>query len=567
MRFIPDSIRPLFPEEDALSTVYIPIHRILYQNALCDDAKILLGSHPIQGYANPTVKRPDCLLRPGAALVLDFGAELCGGLKLSLGRFCCDDKQKDKCRLRFRFGESANEVMAELHEKNTTNDHSLRDFIEPLGGMSVPLVGRTGFRFVRIDNADESASIALDAVYAAATFRDIEYRGKFRSNDTELNRIFDTAAYTLHLCMQEYLWDGIKRDRAVWIGDMYPEIAAMCCVFGENEVAKKSLDFARDLTAPDGYVNGIYSYSLWWIWVLHRLYMQDGDLSYLEEQKDFLIRLVHQYAADIDRNGVLCPDKKWALFDWPSNFDPILSLSGVHTLLILAYEKAAFLLRELSDEKEAVFCEEIARKMRACPIPDYDYKQISAVHVLAGLRDAKKENDRLLSKNGDHGISTFLGMFTYAARTLADDTAGALSNVRGVYGGMLNLGATSFWEDFDPSWCKGAGRIDEFTPKGLEDIHGDRGALCYVGFRHSLCHGWSAGVCAYLAEYVLGVKIVKPGCREIVLAPSLGDLSELSGTYPTPHGAIEIHCRKTADGKVQTEFCAPVGVNVTVKEA
>ena len=183
------------------------------------------------------------------------------------------------------------------------------------------------------------------------------------------------------------------------------------------------------------------------------------------------------------------------------------------------------------------------------------------------MRDAKAENERVLSKNGDHGISTFLGMFTYAARTLADDTAGALSNVRGVYGGMLKVGATSFWEDFDPAWCENAGRIDEFTPEGLEDIHGDRGAFCYVGFRHSLCHGWSAGVCAYLSEYVLGVKITKPGCREIMLAPSLGDLTEVSGVYPTPHGDLEIHCKKTADGKVHTTYRAPEGVKVTLAEA
>lgn len=566
MRFMPEPLRRFSPETDVLSTVCLPIHRILFQNELCDDASVLLGSHPIQGYANATVKRPDCLLRPGAALVLDFGVELCGGVKLSLGRFLCDEKSRDKCRLRFRFGESASEVMAELYEKNATNDHSLRDFVEPLGGMSAPLIGRTGFRFLRIDNADESASIALDGVCAAATFRDIEYRGKFISNDEELNRIFDTAAYTLHLCMQEYLWDGIKRDRIVWIGDMYPEISAMCCVFGENEAAEKSLDFARDLTAPDGYINGIYSYSLWWIRVLNRLYMQNGNVSYLKEQKDFLIRLVHQYAADIDENGVLTPNG-WAMFDWPSNSDPSLPLSGVHTLLLLAYEEAAFLLRELSDEKEAVFCDEIARRLRACPVPDHDYKQIAAIHVLAGLRDAKAENERVLSKNGDHGISTFLGMFTYAARTLADDTAGALSNVRGVYGGMLKVGATSFWEDFDPAWCENAGRIDEFTPEGLEDIHGDRGAFCYVGFRHSLCHGWSAGVCAYLSEYVLGVKITKPGCREITLAPSLGDLTEVSGVYPTPHGDLEIHCTKAADGKVHTTYRAPEGVKVTLAEA
>ena len=35
-------------------------------------------------------------------------------------------------------------------------------------------------------------------------------------------------------------------------------------------------------------------------------------------------------------------------------------------------------------------------------------------------------------------------------------------------------------------------------------MHGDNGAHCYSGFRHSLCHGWSAGPVPFLAEAVLG---------------------------------------------------------------
>ena len=69
-----------------------------------------------------------------------------------------------------------------------------------------------------------------------------------------------------------------------------------------------------------------------------------------------------------------------------------------------------------------------------------------------------------------------------------------------LYGAMLDKGATTFWEDFDLAWVEGSGRIDEFPQNGEKDIHGDYGAYCYVGFRHSLCHGWSAGVIAFMKE-------------------------------------------------------------------
>ena len=48
--------------------------------------------------------------------------------------------------------------------------------------------------------------------------------GYITTGDTELNKIIDTAAYTLKLCFRNgYIWDGIKRDRLVWSGDLNQE--------------------------------------------------------------------------------------------------------------------------------------------------------------------------------------------------------------------------------------------------------------------------------------------------------------------------------------------------------
>ena len=45
-----------------------------------------------------------------------------------------------------------------------------------------------------------------------------------------------------------------------------------------------------------------------------------------------------------------------------------------------------------------------------------------------------------------------------------------------------------------------AEKIDVFPVKGKVDIHGDFGAFCYKGYRHSLCHGWSSGVIKFIEE-------------------------------------------------------------------
>lgn len=58
------------------------------------------------------------------------------------------------------------------------------------------------------------------------------------------------------------------------------------------------------------------------------------------------------------------------------------------------------------------------------------------------------------------------------------------------------------------------------TSTGREkDIHGDCGAYCYVGFRHSLCHGWASGPTSWLSRHILGVEVIEPGCRQVRITP------------------------------------------------
>ena len=91
-------------------------------------------------------------------------------------------------------------------------------FVVSLPWLGVQEIGNSGFRFVRIDVLGDSTELQLKEVRAISTFRDIPYLGSFRCNDERLNRIWKTGAYTVHLNMQEYLWDGVKRDRLVWVG-------------------------------------------------------------------------------------------------------------------------------------------------------------------------------------------------------------------------------------------------------------------------------------------------------------------------------------------------------------
>jgi len=165
--------------------------------------------------------------------------------------------------------------------------------------------------------------------------------------------------------------------------------------------------------------------------------------------------------------------------------------------------------------------------------------------ALSGIAEPTKVFNEIISKNGSAGLSTFLGYFTLNAARMAGRHEFALDLIRNYWGAMLSLGATTFWEDFDVSWMENSAPITEPVPEGIRDIHGDFGAYCYTGLRHSLCHGWASGPAPYLAANVLGITPLKAGCKAVRFEPHLTGLEWASGKYPTPYGDIEVEVTKT----------------------
>jgi len=495
---------------------------------------------------------------PTASLILDFGSEIQGGIE-----FVTTNNNKNPVgTVRIYFGESVSEAMnGEPGKGGATNDHAMRVFNLQLPWFGRISAGNTGFRFVRIDLLDPNTKVELKEISAVFSYRDIPYLGSFECNDEKLNKIWITGAYTVHLNMQEYVWDGIKRDRLVWLGDMHPEVMTILSVFGNNPVVPKSLDLAKNTTPLPAYMNGISSYSIWWIIIQHDWYMYQGDLGYLKEQRDYLLGLLRLLSTKIDDSGKEVLDGSRFL-DWPSNSNPQAIHAGLQSLLLMAFEKGKVLCEIINEKEGASICLNAIEKLKRY-VPDMaGSKQAAALLALSGLIPAGKANSEILSKDGVHKMSTFYGYYMLKARAMAGDYQGALDNIREYWGAMLDMGATTFWEDFDIDWTKNAARIDELVPEGKIDIHSAYGNYCYVGFRHSLCHGWASGPTAWLSQYVLGVKVLEPGCKKIKIEPHLGDLQWVKGTFPTPFGVLKIEHKKDANGKVVITYTAPKGVKV-----
>ena len=108
-----------------------------------------------------------------------------------------------------------------------------------------------------------------------------------------------------------------------------------------------------------------------------------------------------------------------------------------------------------------------------------------------------------------------------------------LQEIKAYWGGMLRLGAVTFWEEYDPS-------------KPLEqqyEMYGDP-------FGKSLCHAWAASPIYLLARYFVGLRPLTPGGETFEADVQAQFFRKLDCTFPMGQKQVHI-CLQ--DGKVSVE--------------
>lgn len=550
---------------------YVFPEKIVYTSGNIENPESLLKEKTLQ----IGLFEYDCATVKGkSSIILDFGKELSGGARILT-------KLADSGNLvRLRFGESVGETCAEIGEKNATNDHSVRDMNVNLVRFSDMTFGQTGFRFLRIDFS-EDAAFEIKSIVAADDSIERKETGEFVSDDPRMNEIWQTAAYTLKLCLKNgYVWDGIKRDRLVWIGDIYPETKTSFCLYPDVPEIKNSLIFCRDQTAEGVWMNGIPNYSAWWIYNLYEYYMRTSDEEFVKENLGFVKRIVKDFAPFVGEDGTT--NLPFDFIDWGSHYvekedfvdfdeDSLKDshdidkkydeLAGTNYLLRIVMDKAAYLLDKFGEDSS--LAKEIENRLKRKTHKVRRYKQIAALAVLAG--EETQENLDVMLNGGAEGLTTFLNYFIFKAMAKMNKFDEAEAMIREYYGKMLDLGATTFWEDFDVEWFENANRIDEMPQSGKTDPHGDKGRFCYTGYRHSFCHGWASGVLAYMTEYIAGIRPVDGKPDEYEFAPHLGSLNFIKAVYPTLKGNIVAEIKKAPDGSYIKNLTAPNGIKVTIR--
>ena len=469
--------------------------------------------------------------------LIDFGKETFGFIKIH--------GLKGKGSLVIYYGESKEEALSEdgavTLEKLTVNDTVAATHTISLS---------KAFRYVNIVT---DGTIHFDDVSMLCEYTNIPDRGSFSCSDDEINKIYDVAKYTLHLSTREFFVDGIKRDRWVWSGDAYQSYLMNYYLMNDNGTVTRTMYALRGKDPVTGHINTIMDYTFYWFLGIYDYYLYSGDKIFIQQNYDRMKSLMDYVLGRRNKNGLLegLPGD-WIFIDWAAglskkgevSFEQLLFARSLETMALCADivndKQGASQYKSLAaDLKKKLFSIYWNQQKQALVHSRVDGKQTDNItrysNMFAIFFDYFNEQQKqavkksvLLNNNIQKITTPYMRFYELEALCAMGEQNYVLKEMKDYWGGMLKLGATSFWEEYDP------------TKKGVEHY-----AMYGREFGKSLCHAWGASPIYLLGKYYLGVKPTSAGYNTYVVEPNLGELQWMQGKVPTPDGDIELRVSTT----------------------
>ena len=470
--------------------------------------------------------------RKSHSMFVDFGKETFGYIKLN--------GLKGKGRVSLYFGESPEEAMdtarCELADKIDI-DQNVGDFT---------FSGSRAFRYVTVYYDD---NVSINDVSMLYEYSPVKQRGSFKCSDEEVNKIWDVSASTLHLNTREFFIDGIKRDRWVWSGDAYQSYLMNYYLFFDSPTVTHTLLALRGKDPVTSHINTIMDYTFYWFLGINDYYQYTGDKTFIEQNYPRMQSMMDYCLSRRDKDGFMQGlTGDWVFIDWADGLSKQGEVSFEQILFCRSLETMAQCAKLAHDDAGAEKYAAIAADLRT---KIFNYYWNEQKHALVHSRidgkptdnvtryanmfsiffnyldDAKKQDVKkyVLLNNDVPKITTpYMRFYELESLCAMGEQSYVLKQMKDYWGGMLKLGATTFWEEYNPT---------------------DTGANIYAMYGRpygkSLCHAWGASPIYLLGKYYLGVKPTSPGYKDYMIEPNLGGLQWMQGSVPTPNGDIKVY--------------------------
>ncbi len=375
---------------------------------------------------------------------------------------------------------------------------------------------RYACRYIKITVERTTRPIRLfDFSFCASTSADVTVLKSANTEDALLNKIELVATNTLKECMQTFFEDGPKRDRRLWIGDLRLEALTNYYTFNNLEIVKRCLYlFAAGKCNELGFLPSfvyetpyyhpgathIEDYALLYVVSVCDYFEHTGDRDVVKDLLEICKSQLECFKATLDKNLIATRQDGWFTFiDWCPGLECMTALQGVY---LYTLDRFGELLKAIGDEEYEKYYTLISEVRSASKKHLYDESkkvfvnlldncQLS-VHsqvwmILGGVITGEEAKKLLLScldnKDFKQPVTPYMRHYVIEAMLKLGMKGEAVQYLKKFWGGMVELGADTFWEAYIPDDL-------DFSP------YNDR-------MINSLCHAWSCTPSYFIRKYGL----------------------------------------------------------------
>lgn len=449
-------------------------------------------------------------------LILDFGDHRVGSFEIDIDQ--TGSPMDAPLYLRIKFAEVPAELAAESSDYDGWLSRSwIQEEFVHLDRLpaKLSLPRRYSFRYVElkiIDTSPKWQAVFSNPVVTTETSADASSFKPLCLKDEKLQQIYNVGIKTLADCMQDVFEDGPKRDRRLWLGDLRLQALADYASFDNTALVKRCLYLFAGMTTKEGKISAnvfvspnnipddtfLFEYSLFFISVLYDLHQAHPDIALVKELYPTAKKQMDLSLQMFDKNGRLMPDENYPVFvDWSNEFNKdtagqaemiyvmkqFISLSeAVGDPDLESYRQKLALITGYAKDK-------LYRKDRLLFVTGEEEFNIASQvwMVLAGVMSPEENREIMQTAVRElfpvTGIATPY-MYHHIVEALFE--AGlkeeAVSLMKNYWGKMIDLGADTFWEAFDPD-------MPDYSPYGSPIVN-------------SYCHAWSCTPVYLIKKYL-----------------------------------------------------------------
>jgi hypothetical protein len=431
-----------------------------------------------------------------------------------------------------------------------------------------PLWFRT-YRYLELKVETRDEPLVVHDLYGQFTAYPFEQKASFRSNDPELDKIWEISWRTARLCAGETYFDCPYYEQLQYVGDTRIQALISLCVAGDDRLMRKAIEFLDHSRIPEGLTCSRYPsrqrqvippFSLYWVCMIHDYWMHREDPAFVRSFLPGIQSVLGWYESHLLDCGMLGELPQWSFVDWASfkrnkggrpNVDAqgrssILTLQYVYTLQRAAdlaesmgQQSLAKQYRQIADRSaQAVMdlCWDSSRQLLA-DTPDKKYFSQHA-NVLGILTDAIAPDrqagvmEKLLSQEDLVQCTVYFKFYLFQALDKVGFGDRYLDQL-GIWHDMIKLGLTTWAEKPEPA--------------------------------RSDCHAWGSHPMLGFLTTVCGIAPASPGFQSVKIQPHLGKLEFIDAVIPHPQGEIRVRFRKSPEGRLQGNVVLPQGIDGSIR--